>query len=448
MAGPHARGIPPVHRFLSDERIARFEPLAGRESVKQAVAAVLDRIRGAPNGAPSSYEALAQAVVEQLRLVQSRSLVPVINGTGIILHTNLGRAPLARGALRELAAASCGYANLEYDLEAGARGSRYEHASAAICALTGAEDALVVNNCAAAVLLIAATFAKGREVVVSRGELIEIGGGFRLPDVLQSSGAALVEAGTTNKTYVEDFEAALTPRTGLLLRSHTSNYRISGFVHAADPKELAALGRRTGIPVAEDLGSGALCDLREYGLPRERTVQDALSDGIDLVAFSGDKLPGGPQSGIIVGRAAFVARLRANPLVRALRIDKMTLAALNQTMRLHLSTQTRREIPLYAMLSATRDELRIRAGRYVPALPRAEIVESVAYAGGGSLPEQALPSIALAFAAGNPERAAAALRSGTPPLVARIEDGRLLIDLRTILPEEDERAAQALAHLQ
>jgi L-seryl-tRNA(Ser) seleniumtransferase len=338
-----------------------------------------------------------------------------------------------------------GYSNLEYDLAEGRRGSRYARATSLLQTVTGAQDALVVNNCAAAVLLILDTFAKNREVVVSRNQLIEIGGGFRLPDVLERSGARLVEVGATNKVYLKDYERALTPDTALLLRSHPSNYRISGFTHDVEGAELVELGKRTGIPVVEDLGSGALVDLAEYRLPHERTVQEAVAEGIDLIAFSGDKMLGGPQAGIIVGRSVLVARLRNNPLLRALRIDKITLAALAQTLRLYLSPESRKEIPFFAMLGASLDELRARAQRYVHELRAGTIVESTAYVGGGSLPESALPSIAVAFTpSAGADAAARALRYASTPIVGRIDEGRLLLDLRTILASQDERVISAL----
>jgi L-seryl-tRNA(Ser) seleniumtransferase len=441
------RGLPAVHRFLSDERITRFEPLLGREAIKRAVNAVLEDTRGREDGGSPSYDSLAAQVGERLSGAHARSLVRVINGTGVILHTNLGRAPLAAAALDAIGSTGGGYSNLEFDLEHGERGSRYSRATEIISSVTGAQDAMVVNNCAAAVLLIVDTFAKGREVVASRGELVEIGGGFRLPDVLQSSGAELIEAGTTNKTYLEDIERALSPRTGLLLRSHASNFRITGFTHEVDPRELAALAKRAGVPLAEDLGSGAVCDLREYGLPHERTVQETLADGVDLAAFSGDKLLGGPQCGVIAGSSVLIARLRSNPLVRALRVGKMTFAALIETFRLHRSAQTRAQIPLYAMLGMPIEALRARAAAYAQRIGGCETAETFAYAGGGSLPECVLPSIAVALRPRDAAAAAGVLRAASPPVIARIENDRLLLDLRTIAAIEDEEVLAALHNL-
>ncbi len=439
------RGIPPVHRFLSDPLIVRFESVLGKTAVKHSITHALDEARkSAANGDARAYDVLRATVLDRLHSASRAELQSVINATGILLHTNLGRAPIAREALDAMRHIGAGYSNLEYDLEEGVRSSRYARARTALREVTGAADALVVNNCAAAVLLILDTFAKGREVIVARNQLIEVGGGFRLPDVLERSGARLIEVGATNKVYLRDFERALSPRTALILRSHPSNYRISGFTHDVDPRELVALGKRAGIPIIEDLGSGALVDFAEYGLPHERTVQEAVADGIDLITFSGDKLLGGPQAGIIAGAEHLTARLRNNPLMRALRVDKLTFAGLVETLRLYASPETRAQIPLLRMLGATSEELRARAERYRTAIEDFAITETAAFVGGGALPEQGLPSLALAYAK-NVETNARRLRQGTPPIVARVEGGRLLLDLRSILPEQD---AQAISILQ
>ena len=444
------RSIPAVHRFLSDPRIAAFEALQGKEPVKHAVNETLESVRrSVTNGEVPSFDALCAAVLERLERAQYESLLPVINGTGVLLHTNLGRAPLAQAALDAITRIGSGYSNLEYDVPEGRRGSRYARAGALLRAITGAQDALVVNNCAAAVLLVLDTFAKGREVVVSRNQLVEIGGGFRIPDVLQRSGADLVEVGATNKVYLRDFERALSPRTALLLRCHPSNYSITGFTHDVDPKDLTALGRRAGIPVVEDLGSGALVDLAQYGLPHERTVQEAIADGIDLVTFSGDKVLGGPQAGIIAGSAPLIARLRSNPLIRALRVDKLTFAALIATLQCYAAPERRAEIPFFAMLAVTVDALRERAQRYCEAISGAIVIESSAYVGGGSLPQATIPSIAIALQpAGGATLAAERLRHAQLPIVARVEEARLLLDLRTIAPHEDAAVIAALRTIQ
>jgi L-seryl-tRNA(Ser) seleniumtransferase len=433
---------PAVHRLLGEPVVAAYAARLGRETIKRAVERVLDRVRA--SGAGESYERVVENVVAELEEARSRALVRTINATGIVVHTNLGRAPLAPDALAAVDRLGRGYSNLEYDLVEGHRGSRYARLTDALRDATGAQDALVVNNCAAAVLLVLDTFAKGRDVVVARNQLVEIGGGFRIPEVLERSGATLVEVGTTNRVYIGDFERALSPRTALLLRTHPSNYRIEGFTSDVTGEELAQLGRRCGVPVVEDLGSGALIDLREYGLPSERTVQEALADGIDLVTFSGDKLLGGPQAGVVVGKERWLGRLRSNPLVRALRVDKLTIAALSATLALYSDRASRDRIPIYHMLGATLDDLRARARRYVAAIPSADIVESDAYVGGGSLPDAPIDSIAVAISDERAGVLAARLRNGDPAIVARIEEGRLLFDLRTIAPEEDDAVIDAI----
>jgi len=431
-----------MNRLLDDPVVAEYEAALGRETIKRAVERVLDRAR-AFQEVPSE-ETLLAAVAGQLDEIALRDLIPAINATGIIAHTNLGRVPLARDALAAVERISHGYSNLEYDLAAGERGSRYDRVTDLVCELTGAQAALVVNNCAAAVLLTLDTFARGREAIVARGQLVEIGGGFRLPEVLARSGAIVREVGTTNRVYLRDYEAALSPQTALLLRTHPSNYRVEGFVSEVSGSELAALGKRAGATVVEDLGNGALVDLAEYGLPHERTVRDALDEGINVVTFSGDKLLGGPQAGIVAGDLNAVARLRSNPLLRALRVDKMTLAALAATLRLHRTPQSRARIPFYGMLATTLDELRERAAVYVAALPAATIVESDAYAGGGALPQTRIPSLAVALRDDRPERLAARLRRENPAIVARIGDGSVLFDLRTIAPDEDDTVIATL----
>jgi L-seryl-tRNA(Ser) seleniumtransferase len=430
-----------MHRVLADERVAPYDILLGRNVVKRAAEEVFGRAR-ASGGAP--FDAVVTELASRLDALHRQTLLAVINGTGIIIHTNLGRAPLAMDALREVAGVAHGYSNLEYDLGRGERGSRHELISEMVNEVTGAQDSLVVNNCAAAVLLVLDTFAKGREVIVARNALVEIGGGFRVPDVLERSGATLVEVGTTNRVYAEDFERALSPRTALLLRTHPSNYRIEGFTHDPGAPELVKLGRLAGVPVVEDLGSGALVDLAEYGAAHERTVQEALADGIGLVTFSGDKLLGGPQAGIIVGTVQLVARIKNNPLLRALRVGKMTIAALAATLQRYRDGSLRERLPIFRMLSATLDELRARADRYRAAEPAAIVMESDAYVGGGSLPQERIASIAVAIETEKPDRLSARLREANPPIVGRIGEGRFLLDLRTIAPDEDRTVIAAL----
>ena len=417
--------------------------------MKRAIERELDAARSLAlrDERPAIYEAIRDAVARALAQRETAGLTEVINGTGIVLHTNLGRAPLAVEALDAMARIAGGYSNLEYDLEAGTRGSRYARVNDLLRETTGVEDALVVNNCAAAMLLILDGLAKDREVIVARNQLIEIGGGFRLPDVLRHSGARLIEVGTTNRVRLADYEHAISARTALFLRTHTSNYRIEGFVEDVPPAELAALGRRVGVPTIEDLGSGALVDLERFGLAHERTVREAVGDGAALVAFSSDKLLGGPQAGVIVGSTALIARLRANPLLRALRVDKATLAALAATLRLYLSPEDVVRIPILGALALSKDQLHERtralAARVDSALdPR--VVDVEAYAGGGTLPGKTIPSVALSLAPDDIDAFARRARTGTPGLVARTEAQRFFIDLRTIPPQRDDDVVAAI----
>lgn len=437
------RHLPAVHRLLEQPAIAEYAAALGREPVKRAIERALDRARASGENS-NGFSNIAAAAIAELGDLSLNELVPAINATGILLHTNLGRAPLAGEALAAVDRLSHGYSNLELDLASGGRGSRYDRVVGPLRDLTGAADALVVNNCAAAVLLILDTFAKGREAIVSRGQLVEIGGGFRIPEVLERSGATLREAGTTNRTHLRDFERALSPRTALLLRVHPSNYRVEGFTAEPEGIDLVRLARRSGTLAVEDLGSGAPVDLTPYGLPHERTIGEALADGMDLVSFSGDKLLGGPQAGIVAGRAAAIARLRANPLLRALRVDKMTLAALAETLRLHRDAASRERIPLYRMLATPVEALRARAQAYLAAMPRAALVESDAFVGGGALPQARIASAAIALPVRRPDALAGRLRRENPAVVARVEEGRVLFDLRTIAPEEDDTTIATL----
>jgi len=431
-----------VHRFFSDHRITVYEPVLGHENVRTVVAGVLEQARH--DGTASSYEGLSDVVLHGLAKAASQTLLAVINATGVMLHTNLGRAPISRAAWDAAGEIATGYSNIEFDLDSGRRDSRYSRVSAILRELSGAEDAIVVNNCAAAVVLILDTFARNRDVIVARNELIEIGGEFRLPEVFARSGAHLVEVGAANKVYLRDYERTLSAKSALLFRSHFSNFRTIGFTERVGGAELAQLGRRVGVPVVEDLGSGALIDLERFGLPHERTVREAVREGLELVAFSADKLLGGPQAGVIVGRRAHTGRLRENPLIRALRVDKVTIALLAQTLSLYRSEETLLEIPLFAMLDMPIDALRARAQRYVDALSSISVVASQGCVGGGSLPANSVPSVAIAVR--DPEgRIEGALRSWIPPIVGRLESGSLLLDLRTIAPHHDDVVIAALA---
>jgi L-seryl-tRNA(Ser) seleniumtransferase len=384
------------------------------------------------------------------------SLGPVITATGVVLHTNLGRAllsPLAQERLREVAAS---YSNLEMDVARKERGSRYSHVDGLLRRLSGAEAALVVNNCASAVLLALESLARGKEVVVSRGELIEIGGEFRIPDILRRSGATLREVGTTNRTHLKDYANAIGPETGVLLKVHTSNYRVVGFTAAVSSRELAELGRARGIPVMEDLGSGCFVDLTRHGFPYEPTVPEVVAAGVDLVAFSGDKLLGGPQAGIVVGRAELVERLARNPLNRALRIDKFTIAALEATLYAYEAGTALTTIPTLRMLTEPLPAIRQRARRVLSRMGAeaaralgARVVESTSQVGGGALPTVELPTavVAIGTSARPAEALDQALRTGRPAVLGHVLDDRLQLDCRTVLPSEVPALAARLAAL-
>ena len=404
-------------------------------------------------GTPADAEALAARVAAVVRQAGLFSLRPVINATGVVLHTNLGRALLSPQALERMTAVAAAYSNLELDLASKERGSRYSHVEGLLRRLTGAEDALVVNNNAAAVLLALETLAHGKEVIVSRGELIEIGGEFRIPDIMLRSGAVLREVGATNRTHLRDYAEAIGPETALLLKVHTSNYRVIGFTAAVSSRELTALGRERGIPVMEDLGSGSLVDLRPWGFPHEPTVPEVVASGVDLVSFSGDKLLGGPQAGIVVGKRAIVGRLKKNPWNRALRIDKFTIAALEATLTAYEAGTARETIPTLRLLTEPLAGVLIRARRVQrglgPAVAErlaARVVEDRAQVGGGALPTVELPTAGVAV--GSTDAAAraldAALRVGDPAVIGRLVDDRLFLDCRTVLPGQVTGLVKAL----
>jgi L-seryl-tRNA(Ser) seleniumtransferase len=400
-----------------------------------AARAVLDRAREEIRAGADPGN-LSERLGDELRDARTMGLRRTINATGVVIHTNLGRAPLAEAALDAARAAGGGYSNLEYDLSAGRRGSRQDHAASILRRLTGAEAALVVNNNAAAVLLALAALAEGREVLVSRGELIEIGDGFRIPDVLARSGARLREVGTTNRTRASDYESAITDGTAVLLRVHRSNFRVVGFTEQPSVPELAQVARRHGLPLVDDLGSGAFQRFED-----EPTARESLAEGADLACFSGDKLLGGPQAGVLVGRADLVEGLRRHPLQRALRADKLTLAALEATLRLYLDPERAvREIPVLRMLAAPARDVRARAER-LASLVDGEVEQTVARAGGGALPLAEIPSYACAVH----EDLAGPLRAADPPVVGVVRDGRLLLDCRTVSDAEVDEIAAAVA---
>jgi len=401
---------------------------------------------------PGSLEERITALVEG---ILARSLLPVINATGVILHTNLGRAPLPESVVEEFRLAATQYSNLEYDLEAGTRGKRDVHTSELLTRLTGAEVGIVVNNCAAAVLVTLAAFARGGEVIVSRGELIEIGDGFRIPEIMEQSGALLREVGTTNRTRLADYENAINERTRLLLRVHPSNFKVTGFTDKPSLEELVALSRRVSIPLVEDLGSGCLVDLAEHGIT-EPTVRQSIEAGVGIVTFSGDKLLGGPQAGIIAGKKDLIARVRRHPLFRALRVDKLTIAALEATLGAYLRAAWD-EIPVMRMIRTTPRVLKHRSENFIrevrPKLPldevEIEVVDGASLAGGGSTPTQSLPSKVIRIASARYSAAKLEQRLRRAPagisVIARVEEDRLILDLRTVFPEQEPLLVKTLA---
>jgi L-seryl-tRNA(Ser) seleniumtransferase len=462
------RLIPSIERLRRRPGVRALEARFGAEATVGALRAAAAAVRSAmargemtlPTDASVLAEIESAAEVELSRAFRP-SLERVINATGVVIHTNLGRAPLADTAVEQVAAVARSYSTLEYDVARGMRGRRDVHAQALLCRLTGASAAVVVNNNAAATLLMLAALAAGREVIVSRGELVEIGGGFRVPDVMAQSGAGLREVGTTNKTRSADYAAAITDRTALILRVHPSNFRIEGFTERPRLADLVALGKKFNIPIAEDLGSGCLgpvptpSPVRPASVPlHEPAVGDSLAAGVDLCCFSGDKLLGGPQAGIIVGRPDLIERIRRHPLMRALRVDKMTYAALEATLIEYAAGRATETVPVQRMLALSRDEIRDRAERLVESIRglrdwQAGLIDGVSAVGGGSAPGVELPTVLVAVEKTglSPDALEERLRRLTPPLIARIERDRLVLDLRTVPPGEDATIAELLARV-
>ncbi|TFH37832.1 MAG: L-seryl-tRNA(Sec) selenium transferase [Anaerolineales bacterium] len=442
------RDLPSIDRLLQSQPGSEMEAAYGRELTLQALRETLDAVRskGLEASAIPDSEQLLRDTQHRLVSWLAPTLRPVINATGVILHTNLGRAPLSQTAQETVQTISRSYNTLEYDLQRGGRGTRDQHAEHMLTRLTGAEAALVVNNNAAAVLLSLTALAHKKQVVISRSQLVEIGGGFRIPDVMKQSGAKLVEVGTTNRTHLSDFETAIEARTALIMRAHHSNFKIVGFTTEPSLAELVRLGLENDIPVLDDLGSGALIDTAQFGLGHEPTVQESIQVGAPLVAFSGDKLLGGPQAGLLVGRADLIKRLKRHPLARAVRPDKLCLAALSATLGHYLKGEALREIPIWQMIAMDESTLQARAHAWRKKLGRGEVVPGRSTVGGGSLPEESLPTWLLALAFEKPDRIAAQLRANDPPIIARIEDDHLLFDPRTVLAEQDVEFVIALGH--
>jgi len=442
------RSLPSVDQALQRPEVQALAAGYGRAAVLRALrdtlAALRERIAAGASLPADAASELAGLLQERLEQATRPSLRRVINATGVVVHTNLGRAPLAAAAAARVAEVASGYSNLEYDLASGERGQREVHAESRLSALLDVEAALVVNNCAAAVLLAVNTLAEGREVLVSRGELVEIGGSFRIPDVLRKAGARLREVGTTNRTRLSDYRAALSADTALVLKVHPSNFRIVGFTEETDVAELSALAREAGVPLMEDQGSGLLFRL-EGELAAEATVRGSLAAGVEVVTFSGDKILGGPQAGLLVGPRRLLSPMRTNPLYRALRVDKMTLAALDATLLEHESGRAGERVPVLRMIQADRAELRRRAEALAAALAerapglRPAVIETTSAVGGGAAPVAELKTAAVSLDPGpaGADRLAAALRAGSPPVVVRVADDRVVVDLRTV-PAEDE----------
>ncbi len=455
--------IPSVDRLLKSPVIHEISPQYSHNLILKAINEVLEELRGEiKNGKamdPSDLplERVSSGVVERLKLLDQSSLRPVINATGVVVHTNLGRSILPEQALEKFRQIAGGYSNLEYDLRKGERGSRYAHVESILLEITSAEGAMAVNNNAAAVLVSLETLARGREVVVSRGELVEIGGSFRIPEVMRKSGAKMVEVGATNKTHLRDYEGAIGPETALLLKVHKSNFHLVGFTEEVDRLELVKLGRRYGIPVMEDLGSGCFVDFSKYGLIKEPTVQEVLAQGVDLVTFSGDKLLGGPQAGIILGRKDLVEAIRKNQLSRALRIDKLTLLALEETLRIYRDEQAAlREIPTLRMILASQKSLKDRARRLIKLAGKVEagnftlaIKGGQSKVGGGALPLLVLPTSLICLTPGKLSANALeeSFRAFDPPIIVRIEKDQVLLDVRTIQEGELKIVAEGIRRL-
>ena len=440
------RDLPSIERLLQSDGGAELQNDFGRSLTVEALRLEVDRARavlrrGAAAPAP---EGLIEGARRWLNLRLASTLQPVINATGVILHTNLGRAVLSADAQQAVLAAASAYSSLEYDLGRGERGRREDHLEPLLCQVTGAPAALVVNNNAAALLLALTGLARRKEVVVSRSQLIEIGGGFRIPDVLAQSGAKLVEVGTTNRTHRRDFEAALGPKTGLLLRAHSSNFRQVGFTAAPTLVEMVELGRNAGVPVIDDLGSGALLETQAFGLAHEPMVQESIQAGASMVAFSGDKLLGGPQAGILAGDVELIGKLKTHPLARAVRADKLCLAGLHATLLHYARGEAVDRVPVWRMIAMSEVEIRARAEGWAAELRTGEVRLARSTVGGGSLPEETLPTWALAITVDHPNDLAAALRRANPAVVARVDADQVLLDPRTVLPEQDAALIEAV----
>jgi L-seryl-tRNA(Ser) seleniumtransferase len=423
----------------------------GRPLTLDALRTTLDetraRFKADPKIALPSTDLILAQTESRLSAWTASTLQPVINATGVILHTNLGRAPLSDATIQAMNEAASNYSNLEYDLSRGRRGTRLIHAETVLQKLTRAEAALVVNNNASAILLVLSALANRKRVVIARSQLIEIGGGFRIPDVMKQSGAKLVEVGTTNKVRVSDYEAALMEKAALVMRAHRSNFKIVGFTEEPELNDIVDVAHESNVPVVDDLGSGALIDTAKYGLAHEPTVQESLAAGADIVCFSGDKLLGGPQAGLIIGRKKLLDKIKKHPLARAVRADKTCLAGVTATLMHYLKDEAERKIPIVRMMSFTPEQVKVRAEAWRKALGQGEVVKAESTVGGGSLPEESMPTFVLSLSLKSPDKFLKKLRGSNPPIIARTENDKVLLDPRTVLEEQDGKIISALRSL-
>jgi len=443
------RDLPSIEQLLQNathltERFGR--PLT-IDSLRLTLDETRARFKSDPETAlPSTDIILAQAE-SHLSTWTAPTLQPVINATGVILHTNLGRAPLSKATIQAMSDVALNYSNLEFDLANGKRGSRLIHAESVLQKLTGVEAALIVNNCASAVLLTLSALANRKNVVIARSQLVEIGGGFRVPDVMKQSGAKLVEVGTTNKIRLSDYESALENPTALVMRAHRSNFKIVGFTEEPELKDIVDVAHKADVIVVDDLGSGALIDTAKYGLAHEPTVHESLAAGVDIVCFSGDKLLGGPQAGIIIGKKSLIDKIKKHPLARAVRADKTCLAGVTATLTHYLKDEAEREIPIVRMMSLTPDQVKVRAEAWQDALGQGDVVKSESTVGGGSLPEESMPTYVLSLNIKSPDKFLKKLREANPPIIARVENDRIFFDPRTVNEEQDEKIISTLRSL-
>lgn len=439
--------LPSVERILKTQGASALSDRYGRPLTLDAIRLTLDEVRGglkaAPQSAAPETEAILSRAEAHLSAWTKPSLLAVINATGVILHTNLGRAPLSRATISAMNEVAEGYSNVEFELATGKRGERFTHAESILQTLTGAQAALVVNNNASAVLLVLCALASKKRVIIARSQLIEIGGGFRMPEVMKQSGARLVEVGTTNKVHLADYEQELS-KAALVMRAHRSNFKMVGFTEEPNFEDIVEAAHRVGVTVLDDLGSGALLDTAKYGMAHEPTVQESLSAGADLVCFSGDKLIGGPQAGIIVGSSEQMERLRKHPLARAVRADKTCLAGISATLTHYLRNEAEREIPVWKMLSTPLEDVSRRAKQWAGALGAGEVRPSESTLGGGSLPGESMPSVVLSLRVKSPDKTMRQLREQDPPIIARTEKDRILLDPRTVLIEQEGRLLRGL----